>query len=212
MDRTDRPAAGGDGARLRPVRRRDALHRSLYSLTRADPDGTRRTYTVQVDLGREDGHAELYVDGRRAATAEMPASFPVPGGRIEVAISLYGVTRMHLVGPDGTQTRLTAERGTLEDLRHELHRRRPGLSRVIAGLAAVILAVNLVLAVPQALEILTTRVDRIGELVGTFTSPVLLPAWLNTTMLLAGVLAAVERALMLRRNRVLDAETLWTSL
>lgn len=31
------------------------------------------------------------------------------------------------------------------------------------------------------------------------------------TLLLAGAVAAIERALTLRRNRVLDAETLWTN-
>ena len=92
-----------------------------------------------------------------------------------------------------------------------MHRRHPLLSRVIGWLAIAILLANLVLAVPGALELLT-RLDRIAEVVGTFTSPVQLPDWITITLILAGVLAAVERALMLRRNRVIDVETLWTVL
>ncbi|WFG45157.1 hypothetical protein [Pseudonocardia alni] len=45
-----------------------------------------------------------------------------------------------------------------------------------------------------------------------FTSPVLLPGWLLGTLTVAGVVAAVERALTWRHHRVVDAETLWTSL
>jgi len=101
--------------------------------------------------------------------------------------------------------------GTLEHRRARLARRRPGVSRAIAVTAVLILAVNLVLAVPQGLELITAQ-PRIAELVGTFTSPVSLPAWLNATLLVAGALAATERLLTLRRNRVLDAETLWTGL
>lgn len=211
MDCADRPVPAADGERLRPVRRRDALHRSLYSVRLPGTDGVRREYTVQIDAGRDDGRAELFVDGLREATADMPASFPVPGGAIEVGVSLYGVTRMHLVTGDGAEQRLRPVQGTLEDLRHRLHERRPGASRAVAGLAVLVLVVNLVLAVPQGLELLT-GIDRVAELVGTFTSPVQLPAWLSTALLLAGVAAAVERALMLRRHRVLDAETLWTSV
>lgn len=48
--------------------------------------------------------------------------------------------------------------------------------------------------------------------VGMFTSPVLLPGWLLGTLTVAGVVAAVERALTWRHHRVVDAETLWTSL
>lgn len=102
--------------------------------------------------------------------------------------------------------------GTLEDLRGRMHRRHPRLSRAIGRLAIAILVVNLVLAVPQALEFLTTRVDRVAELFGTFTSPIVLPLWLTITLAVAGALAGVERVLTLRRNRVLDIETMWTNL
>ena len=93
-----------------------------------------------------------------------------------------------------------------------MHRRHPRLSRTVGWLAIAILVVDLVLAVPAALEFLTTRVDRIGEIFGTFTSPIVLPLWLTITLALAGAVAGVERALTLRRNRLLDLETSWTGL
>ena len=197
-----------DRKQLRPVRRRDALHRLLYAVEHPGPDGRPAEHTVEIDA--HDMRAVLYVDGHYRDAADLPASFPVHGGTLEVALSLYGVQRMHLVTPDRGEQRLTPVAGTLEDLRHRFHRRHPAISRIIGWLAIAVLLVNLVLAVPAALEIVT-RADRIAELVGTFTSPVALPPWLTVGLLVAGVLAAVERALMLRRNRVIDAETIWTN-
>ncbi|MBN9736880.1 MULTISPECIES: hypothetical protein [unclassified Pseudonocardia] len=215
-DRPPHPAGEGwgtgpaRGEGLRPVRRRDVLHRMLYEIARPGPYGGTVRYTVEVDAGEGDGSPVLYVDGRRAAEAESPASFPVHGGVVEVEVSLYGMGRVHFVGHDGTEQRLAPVPGTLEHLRGHLHHRNPRLSRGIGRVAIAVLVVNLVLAVPQALE-LVTGIDRVAELVGTFTSPVHLPYWLNTGLLLAGALAAVERTLTLRRNRVLDVETLWTN-
>jgi hypothetical protein len=193
---------------LRPVRRRDALHRLLYVIEHPGPDGRPVEHTVEIDA--VDLRAVLYVDGRYRDAADLPAAFGVHGGTLEVALSLYGVQRMHLVTDDRSEQRLTPVAGTLEDLRHRFHRRHPWTSRVIGGAAILVLLVNLVLAVPEALEILT-RADRIAEVFGTFTSPVALPSWLTIGLLVAGVLAAVDRALMLRRNRVVDLETIWTN-
>lgn len=198
-----------DRKRLRPLRRREILHRSLYSITHPGPDGRPATWTVEVDVS-EDWRARLYRDGRRESAAELPAALPVPGGRIEVDAGLYGVRRVHLVTDTGAQRRLAPVAGTLEYRRARLARRRPGVSRAIAATAVAILAINLVLAVPQALGFIA-GIPEIAAHVGPFTSPITVPGWLNTTLLLAGVVAAVERALTWRRHRVLDAETLWTS-
>src|SRR5699024_5206161 len=89
-------------------------------------------------------------------------------------------------------------------------RRHPGASRVIGLIAVVILLVGLVLMVPQAAELLTS-IDAVAERVGSFTSPIQLPSWLNTSLLVAGALAATERALTLRNHRLIDADSPWTS-
>lgn len=189
---------------LRPLRRTEVLSRSLHSI-----EHNEATYTVEVDTN-EDWQARLYRDGHRQAAADMPAAFPVPGGRIEVDSSLYGVTRVHLVLDSGEERRLAPVAGTAEHLRARLAQRHPRVSKAIGATAIVILVVNLITAVPAALEFVT-GIPKVAEHFGTFTSPLALPAWLNIALLLAGVLAAVERVLTLRQNRVIDFETMWTS-
>ncbi|QFU92026.1 hypothetical protein [Amycolatopsis sp. YIM 10] len=191
--------------RLRPLRRTEVLSRSLHTI-----EHTGSAYTVEVDTTR-DWQARLYRDGEGHAVADMPATFPVPGGKIEVDSSLYGVTRVHLVLDSGEERRLAPVAGTAEHLRAALARRYPRVSRAIGVAAILVLVVNLVTAVPTALEFLT-RIPKVAAHFGTFTSPLALPGWLNLALLFAGVLAAVERVLTLRKNRVLDIETMWASL
>ncbi|SNS34966.1 hypothetical protein SAMN05421642_1022 [Rhodococcoides kyotonense] len=197
--------------RLRPFRPWQVLNRYLYTLEQSASDGTEVLYTVEVDTAGEEETVQLYKDGWLDSTHDLPASIPVADGRIEVAVSLYGVTRVHLVRDDGVERRLTPVRGTLEDRRRRLDRRHPTLSKAIGWVAIAILVVNLVLAVPFALET-ATEIPKIAERFGTFVSPIQLPVWVSTTLLVAGVLAAVERVLTLRRNKILDMETIWTAL
>ncbi|BBG03889.1 MULTISPECIES: hypothetical protein [Pseudonocardia] len=195
---------------LRPVRLHQALSRTVHTITLPDPDGGAAVWAVETHT-MEDHEARLYRDGQRIGAAEMPAGFTVPGGRIEVDAGLYGVTRVHLVTPDGRERRLAPAPGTLEHRRAVLTRDHPRLSRRIAVTAVVILLVNLVLAVPAGIEMVTS-IPQVAERFGTFTSPVVLPGWLLGTLTVAGVVAAVERAVTWRYNRIVDAETIWTSL
>jgi hypothetical protein len=195
---------------LRPVGLHQVLTRTVHTITVPDPAGGAAVWAVETRT-TEDHEARLYRDGQRTGTAEMPATFTVPGGRIEVDAGFYGVTRVHLVTPDGRERRLAPAPGTLEYRRAVLTRDHPRLSRGIAVTAVVILLVNLVLAVPEGLELLTSA-PQVAERFGTFTSPVDLPGWLGWTLTAAGVVAAVERAVTWRHNRVVDAETIWTSL
>ncbi|GGU90885.1 hypothetical protein GCM10010182_01990 [Actinomadura cremea] len=217
VDRLRRGAsmsARGGGAeerkRLRPFRRREMLHRAVYTIVHDGPDGPGHTWAVDIAMKDVDWLAELYLDGAWQEKSDVPAAFAVPGGTIEVKASAYGVTRMHLVLDSGEERRLAPVAGTAENLRGRLARRHPRLSRTIGGLAIAILVANLVLAVPQAIEIVT-GVPVIADRVGTFTSPVATPVWLTALLVFAGVLAATERVLMRRRNRVLDIETIWSS-
>ncbi|MEU6247655.1 hypothetical protein [Glycomyces sp. NPDC047010] len=200
----DAPAAS---RRLRPMRRLDVLHRALYEIDLPAGDGPVR-YTVEVDVNR-DWTAVLYADGALVTEADLPARLPVPGGVIEADQGMYGVSRMHFVAADGRERRLTAARGTLEDLRGRFGRRHPRASRAIGAAAVAVLLVNLALAAPQALE-LVSEVPRIAEQFGTFESPVDLPWWLNASLFAAGAAAATERVLTFRRNRIVDFETIWT--
>jgi hypothetical protein len=201
----------GSGERLRPFRRWQVLHRMLYTVDLPAEDGAAVRYTVDFNSGGEDWAAELYANGRKVAKKDLPAKFHVAGGVIEVGASLYGVTRVHFVPRAGDERRLTPVPGTLEDLRGRLGRRHPRLSRAIGWAAIAVLAVNLVVAVPYGLEVLT-EIPKIAERFGTFTSPIQLPVWLDIALLCAGVLAGIERVLTYRHNKILDFETLWTSL
>ncbi|MBE1533168.1 hypothetical protein [Actinomadura algeriensis] len=216
MDRLRRNASatpddGTDGGqRLQPFRRREMLHRALFTISHDGPDGPRRTWTVDVRMKDLGWVAGLYLDGARQEEHDVPAAFAVPGGTIEVKASMYGITRMHLVLDSGRERRLAPVAGTAEDLRGRLARRHPRLSRTIGVLAIAILVVNLALAVPQAIEIVT-GLPPIADHVGSFTSPVSTPPWLTAVLVFAGIVAATERVLMRRHNRLLDIETIWSS-
>ncbi|OJX94295.1 MAG: hypothetical protein BGO96_15415 [Micrococcales bacterium 73-15] len=199
----------GDGRPLKPYRGWHALWRTLFLIDLVDPedpDGEPERFAVDVDYVVFEDAAALYRDDRQVARSSLPVSFPVPGGVIEVASTLYGLRRMHYVREDGTQQQLRPHRGTPEELRARLGRRFPRLSRVIAGVAVAVLLVALALTVPQLLERIS-EIEWVAEHVGTFTSPIALPAWLNGALVAAGVLAALERALTLRNHWLIDADT-----
>lgn len=194
-----------DGSTQPTLRLRDTFVRTLMLAQVEDGDTVHR-YGVFVDFFGSDEDARLYRDGVQVAVAELPARFPVPGGRIEIATSIFGLKRAHLVRDDGTETPLQPARNSAEYWRARFGRRFPGWSRAIGVLAVVILLGGLVIAVPQALELVTSW-DVIGDRVGTFDSPINLPAWVNTTIFVAGLVAATERALTLRNHWLVDADT-----
>lgn len=190
-----------DGSRLRPMQWWELLHRTVFGIEHAG-------HRFVVDVRFLDDEARLHTDGVQTARArDLPVTFSVPGGEIEVATSLYGLKRMHLRTDDGEERTLRPARYTAEAWRAELARRRPALSRAIATTAVVVLLVGLVVLLPAVLERVTT-LDAVAARVGTFTSPWDLPAWASTTLTVAGVVAAVERALTLRNHWLIDLDTL----
>ena len=218
-----RRAKPGDGSALKPLAWWQLLTRTQFFLDPDESVGRTAQYAVDVRFlatpleggkiaeGARHAPVALYRDGRQQLIANPPVAFAVPGGVIEVGTSMYGLTRMHLVPDDGSPDRtLRPHRRSLEGLRARFDRRHPAASRVVGLLAVLILLVGLVLMVPQAAEI-ATSLDMVAERVGTFTSPIQLPTWLNTSLLIAGALAATERALTLRNHWLIDADTTWTS-
>lgn len=197
--------------RLKPFRPWQVLNRFLYTVDHSGSEGRTVRYTLEIDTFNGDNEVQVYADGWFRSKHELPASISVGDGHIEVDASMYGVTRMHLLTTDGAERRLTPVAGTIEDRRRKLDRRYPTVSRAIGWAAIAILIANLVLAVPFALELVTELPD-IQERFGTFVSPIQLPTWDNVALMTAGILAATERALTLRRNKILDFETIWTGL
>lgn len=218
-----RRAKPGNGSALKDLTWWNLLTRTQFFL---DPDpGVNRSAHCAVDVrflateleggkiaeGARHAPVEFYVDGVQQSIANPPVAFSVPGGAIEVATSTYGLSRMHFVPEEGGEPRaLRPHRRSLEGLRARFGRRHPGASAVIGAVAIVILLVGLVLMIPQAAEHLTS-LDPVAERVGTFTSPIQLPSWLNISLIVAGALAATERALTLRNHWLIDADTIWTS-
>lgn len=199
----------GDGSALKPHRPWHVLHRSVFRIDLADEDGVEHEYSVDVDHFDSDEQVYFYRDGRQELLAVTPAAFPVPGGAIEVEVGTFGLSRMHLVPDSGEAGQvLRPVRHSAEYWRAVLGHRHPRLSRWIGRLAIVVLLVGLVFFVPQLLE-LVTQWDLVAERFGTFTSPISLPAWANTALLVAGVLASLERALTLRNHWLLDMDTWW---
>lgn len=196
----------GDGSDLQPFGGWDVLTRSLFYLDLPD-ESEGRVWAVDVHHFDDDDRAEVYRDGIQSHRSTLPAAFPVPGGVIEVAANLYGLSRMHYVTEEGERA-LRPHRWSLEGLRARFDRRHPRASAWIARTAVVVLLVGLVVAIPQVVALVSSW-DLLADRVGTFTSPISLPAWANATLLAAGVLAAIERALTLRSHWLVDAETWW---
>ena len=196
----------GDADALQPFRWWQAFSRSLFHLRVKGVDGRPETWSVDVRHGGdEDGevYVHLYRDGRRRASLRPPAAFPLPGGTIRVAVSTYGLRQADYLTHDGGVRQLSPDASSAEGLRARLERTRPGLSRLLGAASALVLLASLALGVPQLLQSVT-EFPPLAESLGTFASPILLPAWANTSLLLAGLAASTERALRLRYNWLLD--------
>ncbi|ROR72748.1 hypothetical protein [Bogoriella caseilytica] len=171
-----------------------------------DAGGVQR-YAVHVNWWSwdDDGNtvAELYRDGRQLSTAPVPAIFPVPGGTIEVALSELGLKRMHHVTDDGASQTLTPDPRSGEGLRARFGQHYPRASTWIGHLAVLVLIAAAAVELPQLLELITSW-EVVEERMGTFESPITLPAWANITIVAVSILAGMERALTLRHHWLID--------
>lgn len=199
----------GDGHTLKTYRFYHLLSRSLFYLRLLENDESFHTYTVDVNYFSEESKADLYRDGKHIATSKLPAAFSVPYGFIEVATTSYGLKRMHYISREGNKQQLSPHPGSTEGLRMRFDQRFPEISKAIGILAIVILLLSIVLGSPQLIALIT-EIPIVQEYIGTFESPIILPGWLNAFLLIAGVLAAFERALTLRNHWLIDMDTnLW---
>lgn len=186
----------GDGSELRPMTGWQWMWRTSMGI---EHGGSR--WDIDVNFFDWDEKIHLYREGRRERTQTSTCRFELDdGARIEAALSTYGLKRAHLVGPDGTKAPLVPAPGTGERWRTDLDRRRPTLSRSIGIAAWVVLAVALVLQLPQLVQFGANITDAYA-----FSAAVDLPPWFNVTLGVAGVLAALDRALLLRNHWLLDS-------
>lgn len=198
----------GDGSRLKPFRWWQLVNRSLFAVELEGARGTRHSYAVSLDFFDWDQRTYLYTDGVQTAESVLPARFPIPDGHIDVETTMYGLKRMHLVRDDGSEKMLTPDPHSSEGLRARLAQRHPKLSRGIGITAIMILLISLFFGLP-ALAQAVSEWELIADNVGTFTSPFDLPGWFGVTLLVAGIIAATERALTLRNHWLIDIDTTW---
>lgn len=194
---------------LRPVRGLQWLWRTQFE---TEHEGVH--YAVDTDLLDIGEKLVLYRNGVRVAEQSSPARFtlgPEPRAkaaaddypRIEAALSWYGLKRAHLVLPTHDE-QLRPARGTAERWRADLHRDRPGTSTALAALSFAILLLAAVLELPQLAQWITHSGWWAQVSDWRFLSPVSLPDWANASLSVAGIIAAVERALRLKHNWFLD--------
>ena len=161
--------------------------------------------------------AALYRDGAQVYRSNVPATFEVPGGVIEVATSTFGLRRMHFV--PGTPTKSGAETERLlqpdkrsaEGRRAQFGRRFPKLSRIMGWIAVAILLAGLAVWIPQVIETVT-HWDAVSGYVDPYVSPINVAPAAEYGLLAAGLVAALERALTIRSHWLIDFESFWWDL
>ncbi|MEA5363846.1 hypothetical protein VA596_30230 [Amycolatopsis sp., V23-08] len=205
----------GDGSALPEYRPWQLFSRSLFFLDLTGDAGDSHVYAVDVrhlaeaksrsqhEKAAGKSPAALYRDGVQIHRSNLPAVFPVPGGVVEVATSAFGLKRMRFTADDGSERTLRPHPRSQEGLRARFGERFPRTSAVVGAVSLVVLLAALAVSLLHGAEALT-RVPVVAGYVGTFTSPIHLPGWAKAAMVAAGVLAAVERALRLRYNRLID--------
>lgn len=208
VGKTAKKVKPGDGSPLKPYRWWQPLYRSMFSTELAEDGRHPQRYEVDIDFFDERSRVFLYRDGIQSAVSKLPAAFPVPGGHIEVATSTFGLRRMHLVDELGNERVLTPHPRSGEGWRAALAQRHPTLSGALGITAVIVLLGSFAVGLPQLAQTVS-EIDIIADNLGTFTSPIDLPAWLNTTLLVASIVASIERALTLRHHWLVDNDAGW---
>ncbi|WP_339234113.1 hypothetical protein MKX40_16590 [Paenibacillus sp. FSL R5-0517] len=199
----------GNGRPLKVFRWWQPLSRALFYLTLKNDEGQQVNFAVDVSYWQQflgddgKGKAHLYLDGKHHAESKLPAAFPVTGGTIEVASTVFGLKRCHYVTDEGLVHQLIPDENSAEGHRARLDREHPALSRWIGFLSLIMLIVPMFLAIPQIIGSIT-QVPFIAQNIGTFNSPINLPIWLNIVLGLCAAAGSVERATRLKWNSFLD--------
>ena len=192
--------AAGDGRPLQGFRWWQLPGRALFRLD--------EVYAVDIRHWQNQSSGEVTADLYRAdkqiAVSRLPATFPVDGGAIQVAMSGSGIKRCHFVADNGHERQLSPDRASAEGPRARLATNHPLTSRLLAVLSVTFLIFGVALLILQVAEPIS-QIPPIAESIGVFTSPVRLPLWLNVAVGIGAVAGSFERALRLRYHWLLDA-------
>lgn len=198
----------GDGKALQGFRWWQLPGRALFHLSAVNPENNcTKAYSVDVrhwqNQSSGDVKADLYCDEKRIARSKLPAAFEIDGGTVEVAMSGVGMKRCHFVSDDGWERPLRPDPDSAEGRRARLECNRPNASRMIAFASVIMLLIGVVLLVLQVSEPIS-QIPPIAESIGSFTSPVGLPLWLNIALGLGAAVGSIERSFRLRYHWLLD--------
>lgn len=192
----------GDGHPLKKYKLWHMFTRSLFHIEIKTNEKERLNYAVNCSYFVEEPRADLYREGRHIAYSKLPAVFPVENGFIEAASGSYGIKRMHYVTEEETEYRLYPDKRSLRGLRLSLDNQFPLTSRLIGVISILMLLTTFVLGLPQLIEPIS-QVPWIAENIGVFVSPFEYSAMENFWIVVLGVIAGVERSLLLRNKWLL---------
>lgn len=185
-----------DSSALRPIGPWDALWRGSFSVEHGGLE-----YVVDVDYFDLKERINLYQSGVRVEVHASPARFEIDAHTsIEAAMSLYGMKYVDLVTADGGVRRaFTPRAGTGEAWRARLARDHPVLSRWIGTASWSVLVFAAIAQLPVIYN--STLAHFTGVLVPTFG----FPEGVNAALGVAGILAALDRALSVKHSKWLDS-------
>lgn len=186
--------AGNDGT-LRPRGAWDALWRGSFAITHEGSE-----YVIDVDYFDVKERVRLYRDGVEVEVQKSPARFDLnPTTHIEAAMSLYGMKYVDLVHDgQGRRVQLRPRAGTSEAWRADLARKHPRANRWIGAASWSVLVFAAVTQLPVLFN------STIAHLIGTQLPTLALPEWANAALGIAGIVAALDRALQIKHSKWLD--------
>jgi hypothetical protein len=186
-------APNQESKRLQPVRGAQVIWRGVYEIEHYG-----HVWAVEVDYFDWAEKVRLYRDGELVGERRSPARFELPDGAVlEAKMGLLGMTKLAL-RVTGAELPLRPAPGTAEARRAAFERRYPTASRLLATAAWLILVVALALEVPLLIEAI------VRALGGEFDPPIRLPGWLQGTIGVLALLAALDRALRFKHSPWLD--------
>lgn len=180
---------------LQPTKPTDVFWRGLYGIHYQEID-----YVIEVDYFDINEKVRLYCNGILTQEQRSPAAFEIGGATIKASMALYGMKQAELVKREETASKpfkLTPLKGTAEAKRLAFHQVHPISSRLIAGIAWAVLVIAAITQLPNML-------NSIGYILGFSIPSFPLPEWMDLLLGILGILAALDRALRMKHNPLLD--------
>lgn len=191
----------GDGRAFKQLHWWEIMTRSVFYL-QINSD----QYAVEVYFFRFEDNIMVYKNGEQVSMGTESMKYQAGDGLIEIALSDYGVKRMHYVREASQDEMLIPDKQSAEGLRYKFGHKFPRVSKWMGVIAIAVLLVSVVLWIPQIVELLAGW-DILERYIGGFQSPVNLSGWLNMALVVLSVLAITERTLTIKYHWLIDMDT-----